>query len=42
VIHLDAGADAVSGLADQVRERTAEFDFRGGVRPVAAFVLEAL
>ena len=42
VIHLDAGANAVSRLADQMGDGAAEFDFRRGVGFVAALVLEAL
>jgi hypothetical protein len=42
MIHLDAGADAVSGLADQISDGAAEFDLGGGVGFVAAFVFEAL
>lgn len=42
MIHLEAGADAMSRLADQMRDRAAEFDFGRGVRPIARLVLQPL
>src|ERR1700674_3808933 len=42
MVPLEPGADAVPGLADDVRDGPAELNLGRGIRLVAALVLEAL